>query len=157
VARLFDLVQPAFAVFGEKDYQQLLVIRSMAKQQGDRWPGLQVVAHATVRKRDGLAMSSRNRYLKPEQRDSSLGLWRALTAAQEQAADDSESIESTMKEILVHHRLAIDYAVVRDAATLEHTNDTSRPRRALIAARLETVRLIDNAALPATRFSSDLC
>jgi pantothenate synthetase len=62
-----------------------------------------------------------------------------------------------MKEILVHHRLAIDYAVVRDAATLEHTNDTSRPRRALIAARLETVRLIDNAALPATRFSSDLC
>jgi pantoate--beta-alanine ligase len=157
VARLFDLVQPALAVFGEKDYQQLLVISAMVKQQSERWPGLQIVPHATVREPDGLAMSSRNRYLKPEQRDRALGLWRALTAAQARLDADAESLELTMCAILKEHRLAIEYAVVRDAATLERGDDTRRPRRALIAARLEAVRLIDNVALPATRGTGDLC
>ena len=78
VARLFDLTRPALAVFGEKDFQQLRVLTQMAAESGGRWGALRVEPGATVREPDGLAMSSRNRYLRPEQRDQALGLVRAL-------------------------------------------------------------------------------
>lgn len=145
VARLFDLVQPSAAVFGEKDYQQLQVITAMVKHEGNRWPGLKVIPHPTVREPDGLAMSSRNVYLKPLERDRALGLWRALQAAQQATAP--ATAEDSMNEILLQHGMTVDYAVVRHAATLMPIKTQRLPSRALIAAKLGTVRLIDNLAL----------
>jgi pantoate--beta-alanine ligase len=147
VARLFDLVRPSVAVFGEKDYQQLLVITDLVRQEGDRWGGLRIVGHPTVREADGLALSSRNRYLAPDRRDRALGLYRALGAAARAAADGASpaATERTMAAVLAGHELRTDYAVVRDARTLGPLEAFDRPARALIAARLGDVRLIDNA------------
>jgi pantoate--beta-alanine ligase len=144
VARLFDLVQPRFAIFGEKDYQQLRVIIDMVKQQGDRWSTLEIVPHPTVREPDGLAMSSRNAYLTLAQREQALGLSRALKAASE--VRFVVKAEQAMTATLRNHGLDVDYAVVRDAQTLMPMDDISKPARALIAARLPGVRLIDNGA-----------
>jgi pantoate--beta-alanine ligase len=143
VARLFDLVRPRVAVFGEKDYQQLLVIRAMVAGAVERWPDLEIIGHPTVREPDGLAQSSRNAYLSPAQRKRALGLSRALCAAAgEQGPADAESAMATVLEA---HELDVDYAVVRDAETLMAVSDASIATRALIAARIGEVRLIDNA------------
>ena len=144
VARLFDLVGPTAAVFGEKDYQQLRVVTEMVRTAGDRWPGLEIVAHPTVRDEDGLAMSSRNAYLPTEAREQALGLYRALDAAR-RAALDPRATEKQLRAVLRDHDLDIAYATVRDARTLLDPAD--RPIRALIAARLGKVRLIDNIQL----------
>jgi len=148
VARLFDLVQPSAAVFGEKDYQQLLVIRAMVKQESPRWGALDIIAVPTVRDDDGLALSSRNAYLKEGQRGQALGLSRALELAS-RAADPVEA-QTRMHVELNACGLVVDYAVVRDAETLMPMDSFDRPARALIAARLGSLRLIDNAAVPDT-------
>jgi len=116
VARLFDLTRPALAVFGEKDFQQLRVLTDMVGASRGRWGSLLVEAAPTVREHDGLAMSSRNRYLRPEQRDQALGLVRALHAAATET--DPHSAETMMRSTLEAHGLTVDYAVVRHAATL---------------------------------------
>lgn len=144
VARLFDLAKPRRAVFGEKDYQQLRVLQAMAHRESDRWPGLEVIGHETIRDGDGLALSSRNDYLSRLQRDRALGLIRALRAAR--AVDHPRRAEQTMLRLLAVHRLDTDYAVVRDAESLGAIEDGRRPGRALIAARLDGIRLIDNMA-----------
>ncbi|MHC5114415.1 MAG: pantoate--beta-alanine ligase [Planctomycetota bacterium] len=141
VARLFDLVRPACAIFGEKDYQQLLTIRAMVALQAERWPGLEIVGHETVREPDGLAMSSRNEYLGPDERGRAFGLFEALNAAR--AESHAAAAEKRMHDVLTRHALEIDYAVVRDAETLMAPT-AGRAGRALIAARLGAVRLIDN-------------
>ena len=149
VARLFDLTQPAMAVFGEKDFQQLRVLEdmaAMARAADGRWGALVIEAAPTVREHDGLAMSSRNRYLQPEQRDRALALVRALQHAA--AATDPQSAERIMRTTLEAHGLTVDYAVVRHASTLLPVNDWNAPTRALIAARIGDVRLIDNMAMP---------
>ncbi len=148
VARLFDLVRPSAAIFGEKDYQQLLVITDMVRAEGGRWPGLRIESHETVREADGLALSSRNAYLQASQRDQALGLSRALASSQQEARRGAlpAAMESLMHEILAEHRLAVDYAAVRDARTLD-APDPSRPARAVVAVRLGDVRLIDNTPL----------
>jgi len=145
VARLFDLLRPSAAVFGEKDYQQLLVVTEMVRAAGNRWPGLQIVAHPTVRDADGLAMSSRNAFLPPEVRNEALGLYRALESARQSAANgtDPEKIERDLHAQLVAHGLDVDYAVIRDARTLLQPTPV-QPTRALVAARISGVRLIDN-------------
>ena len=145
VARLFDLLMPRFAVFGEKDYQQLLVLEAMVEREGARWPGLEIIAHETIREEGGLAMSSRNAYLTVEQRERALGLSGALRAARR--ADDPSSAERIMRQTLADHGLEIDYAVVRDAQTLMPVDSYGRPARGLIAARVGDVRLIDNMAM----------
>lgn len=149
VSRLFDLIKPRCAIFGEKDYQQLLVIKAMVAQEGERWKNsggtLDIIAHKTIREPDGLAMSSRNAYLDPEQRRQALGLSIALKKSRE-AASPAEA-ESIMQEMLTAHDLSIEYAVVRDARTLMPVDSFEHPTRALIAARLGDVRLIDNMAL----------
>ncbi len=158
VARLFDLVRPRWAVFGEKDYQQLRTIEAMVAMQNaastPRWPGLEIVAHPTVREPDGLAMSSRNRYLNETDRPRALGLFRALQEARSLAAPGrpTRRIEEAMRAVLVRHGLDVQYAVVRDALTLMPIDMVPRPgsgssARALIAARLGDVRLIDNVAI----------
>jgi pantoate--beta-alanine ligase len=149
VARLFDLTRPALSVFGEKDFQQLRVLTQMVAESGGRWGALRVEPGPTVREHDGLAMSSRNRYLRPEQRDQALGLVRALQMAA--SAQHPHTAERLMQETLTDHGLAIDYAVVRDATTLLPVTGFERPTRALIAARLDTVRLIDNMSMPVCR------
>lgn len=145
VARLFDLTQPAVAIFGEKDYQQLQVICAMVKhQQSDarRWLGLQIEAASTVREQDGLALSSRNAYLGPDERRRAIGLFRAMQDAQ--AAQTPADAERIMLEVLADHQLDTHYAVARDANTLMPIEDYSQPARLLIAARCGNTRLIDN-------------
>jgi pantoate--beta-alanine ligase len=143
VARLFDLVQPGIAVFGEKDYQQLLVIQAMVASYQQRWPSLQILPHPTLRESDGLAMSSRNRYLSSSQRDRALGLSKALHAAAMQK--DAATAEHTLNEVLTAHHVEIDYAVVRDADTLNPVTPATTSMRMVIAARVDDIRLIDNA------------
>ena len=148
VARLFDLARPSAAIFGEKDYQQLLVVTDMVRAEPQRWPGLEIVGHPTVRDADGLALSSRNAHLPAAERDRALGLWRALETARRSAHHGTQATESAMCRILTEHRLEIDYAVVRDARTLKALDETPPAGyRALVAARLGDVRLLDNTAV----------
>jgi len=149
VARLFDLVRPRWAFFGEKDYQQLKVIEAMVRSDRRRWASLEIIAVPTRRDDDGLALSSRNRYIAPEDRDRAHGLRRALQFAN--AAQHPDTAERIMHETLAMHDLEIDYAVVRDAETLMPVDSLAQPTRALIAARLGAVRLLDNAAMPVWR------
>lgn len=156
VTRLFDLVQPAHAVFGEKDYQQLLLIRALVEVHAPRWPGLDIIAVPTLREPDGLARSSRNAYLTPDERPLALGLIRALRRAAALASPerDVRRVEEAMRAELIRHHLEIEYAVIRAALTLEPIDTFNQPARALIAARLGTVRLIDNLPLPDTTASA---
>jgi pantoate--beta-alanine ligase len=143
VARLFDLIRPAASFFGEKDWQQLKVIEAMVSAHADRWGAMQIVGVPTVRELDGLALSSRNVYLSDEDRPRGLSLCRALRAANNLS---DAAAESAMMEILLDSDLVVEYAVVRDAGSLlQPQND--RPKRAMIAATLDGVRLIDNATV----------
>jgi pantoate--beta-alanine ligase len=149
VGRLFDLVRPARAYFGEKDYQQLRLIEDMVAADRGRFGALEVVPCPTTRERDGLAMSSRNRYLAPEQRDAALALSRALQIAH--SAQRVETAERLMRETLEAFGLETEYAVVRDSRTLLPVRGFETPTRALIAARLGSTRLIDNAPMTVWR------
>lgn len=157
VARLFDLVRPSAAVFGEKDYQQLLVIEAMVAASGGRWPGLRIERHPTVRDAGGLALSSRNAHLRPEDREHALGLSRALAAGRDayRGGLDPAAAERAMTETLTAQALVVDYAAVRDPKTLlplpRRGPDTAR---GLIAARLGDVRLIDNMSYHSPRGGS---
>ena len=138
--------KPCEAGLGEKDYQQLLVIRGMVAHEGERWDGLEIISHETVRESDGLALSSRNVNLDTEQRSRATGLSKALQQASESSSPPAA--EAAMRRILDDHDLEIDYAVVRDAETLMAVETLEKPTRALIAAWLGNVRLIDTLAIP---------
>jgi pantoate--beta-alanine ligase len=145
VARLFELVQPDKAYFGQKDAQQLLVIRKMV---ADLDMGLEVVAVPTVREADGLAMSSRNTYLSPEERGQAAVLYRALTLAQRLYDDgerDAEAIRQKMTELIQKQPLAdIDYVSIADNETLEELDVVKPPALVSMAVRIGKTRLIDN-------------
>ncbi len=153
VGRLFDLVGASAAYFGEKDFQQLRLVEDMVEADRARFGGLKIVPCATIREKDGLAMSSRNRYLSADERIAALALSRALQLAR--AAERVKDAEAAMHEVLVSCGLETEYAVVRDARTLmpvdESTTALVRPTRALIAARLGHTRLIDNASMARER------
>lgn len=138
VSRLFDITQPAAAIFGEKDWQQLAVVRAMTLAQAR---GIEIIPGATVRDPDGLAMSSRNRFLSPEDRARGLSLSRALRLANR--APTPDAAQAAMRGELAAVGLSPDYAVVRNSATLSPGDPG--PYRALIAARVGSVRLLDNA------------
>jgi pantoate--beta-alanine ligase len=140
VARLFRLLRPDEAVFGEKDWQQLQVVTAMTASEG---LGVYIVPYPTVREPDGLAMSSRNRFLSPEERRGALAISRALRAA----AGERGMVEERMAREFAGAPLRVEYAVVRDGATLGPVV-RGRPARALIAAWAGPTRLIDNAACP---------
>jgi pantoate--beta-alanine ligase len=150
VLKLFTLVQPDLAIFGQKDYQQQLVIRHMVE---DLHVPVELVIAPTVREADGLALSSRNRYLNPDERRAAPVLFRALERARhavvagEHRADRVRQIlcDTLESEPLVRP----DYAEVADAETLEPLGDLGQGRAAvaLLAARLGTTRLLDNALL----------
>jgi pantoate--beta-alanine ligase len=149
VARLLEQVRPSATVFGEKDWQQLQVIRAMVA--GDaKFDGIEVIPGPIVRESDGLAMSSRNAYIPPAHRPRARGLSLALDAAEK--ATTSEEAEALMRSTLEAHRLEVEYAVIRDSESLMPVTDLSRPTRAIITASLDfevgSVRLLDNRAMP---------
>jgi pantoate--beta-alanine ligase len=148
VLKLFQILPASIAYFGQKDYQQLAVIRQMVE---DLNVPIRVEGCETIREADGLAMSSRNRYLSPEGRETSLGLWRALQRARSMLENGERSVqklETSMEEELYRSGVdSIDYARVVDAtdlSTLEHVESSAV---ALIAARIGATRLIDNLVL----------
>ncbi len=145
VARLLDLVRPSHMIMGRKDYQQLLVLQSMVAADPQRWNNVEIIGCETIREPDGLAMSSRNAYLAQSDRDRALGLTRAMKAAGAEA--DVLAAEDCMRRVLEDHDLRIDYAVVRDSHTLMPVAGSIHGHRALIAAHLDDVRLIDNQSV----------
>ena len=148
VDRLFAIVGDGRAYFGEKDAQQLFLVREMAKT---RHPGIAIVACPIVREPDGLAMSSRNVYLSDEERAAATCLYRALqTVARERLAGESDAAKlraAMAREIGAEALVRIDYAEIVDEATFEPLLEVDRPARALVAATLGTTRLIDNLKL----------
>jgi pantoate--beta-alanine ligase len=148
VLKLFHLIPADIACFGEKDYQQLRVVQQMV---ADLNVPIRIVPCPTVREPDGLAMSSRNQYLTPPQRQQALGLWRALQAARQEVArgeHDAAAIRQRMLHVLHEAGIErIDYATVVDPWTLEELARLQVPARALIAAYVGSTRLIDNVAL----------
>lgn len=142
VLRLFDLIRPRAALFGEKDWQQLQVIRAMSRALSLT---TEIIPSPTIREPGGLAMSSRNRFLSGDERARAVAVSRALRDAC--AAGSPALAETQMTRTLTDAGLTPEYAVVRDADTLL-VPAPNRPMRALIAARLGSVRLIDNCAFP---------
>ncbi len=148
VAKLFQTVGPSRAYFGEKDWQQLAVIRRMVADLG--FP-VDVVSCPIVRERDGLALSSRNVYLSPGERTAALSLSRGLRAAVERLAAGERSVAAltaAIAETVRGEPLAdLDYAAVVDGETFDEIEEVARPARALVAARVGKPRLIDNMPL----------
>lgn len=147
VAKLFGLVRPDVAVFGEKDYQQLVLIRAMAQ---NLCMGIEVVGAETVREADGLAKSSRNRYLDEEQRTAALALSRVLRAAQQGARYGVDTaLGEARAELRSAHKVDLDYLEIRlpDLTPLPAEVPAGTEARVLIAARVGTTRLIDNMPL----------
>jgi pantoate--beta-alanine ligase len=150
VARLFGLVRPDAAVFGQKDYQQLVLVRRMSL---DLCLGVQVVGAETVREPDGLALSSRNRFLDPEQRRRATVLSRALRAAAERAPYGLPAARWAAMRVLDEEpepEVEVDYLAIRtpDLAPVadEHPAEPT-PARILVAAKVGSTRLIDNLPL----------
>lgn len=148
VTKLFNIVEPDIAFFGEKDYQQLRIIERLARDLVMR---VRVVGCPIVRESDGLAMSTRNRYLTPEQRAHGTVLHRALFAAYDAACageTDAQALERGItRTIDAEEGVGLEYAAVVDAQTLERISVVERPARALVAARVGGARLIDNVSI----------
>jgi pantoate--beta-alanine ligase len=147
VGKLFTQCRPDFAIFGEKDFQQLRVVTRMA---GDLDLGVKVVGSRTLRERDGLAMSSRNVYLSPEQRRAAPVLYRAMkeSAGRLRAGGDVEAAMAAGTQLIAGAGFAVDYFEVRHAETLAPVASVKQgPMRILVAATIGTTRLIDNIAV----------
>ena len=157
VAILFDLVGAERAYFGQKDAQQVMVIRQMAR---DLAIGTEVVACPTIREADGLALSSRNVHLSPDERAAAPVLRRALVAALyawRAGERDAKRLRDAMVETLTAEPLVdVEYVSIADAMTLEELTTVDRPALASLAVRLGTTRLIDNEILdPTTGTAAD--
>ena len=148
VAKLLNIVRPDVAFFGEKDYQQLRVVERMVR---DLDLAVGIVPCEIVRERDGLAMSSRNVRLSPQERTEAIALCEALEAAVAAVAWGERSGEALVacmaEEAAKRPLVTLDYAAVVDPRTLEPVGTVTGPARAIVAAKVGPVRLIDNAAL----------
>ncbi|MDX8143737.1 pantoate--beta-alanine ligase [Lentzea sp. BCCO 10_0061] len=143
VSKLFNIVQPTYAVFGQKDYQQLQLIHKMARDLN--FP-LDVVGVPTVREYDGLALSSRNAYLTPEQRQHAVTLSAALTAGAHVSSQGADAVLKAAHDVLAQvPEVEVDYLELRgtDLGAAPENGDA----RLLVAARVGTTRLIDNIAV----------
>lgn len=148
VAKLFNILGPSHAYFGQKDAQQLAVVRRMTR---DLNLPVDIVSCPTVRENDGVAMSSRNAYLSRDDRTAATVLFKALTAAKaafEGGDNDAESLKKRMVAVLaVEERAAVDYVSVADPDTMTEV-DVARPGALVsLAARIGKARLIDNVLL----------
>jgi pantoate--beta-alanine ligase len=150
VAKLFNIVQPTRAYFGQKDAQQVVVIRRMAR---DLNMPVEVIVAPTVREEDGLAMSSRNSYLTPAQRAAAPVLFQALSLARarfEAGERSADTLRSLMREVIVTEPgVEIDYVSIADPGTLQELDQVGVAALASLAARLGRTRLIDNLLLGA--------
>jgi pantoate--beta-alanine ligase len=145
VLKLFHQVMPHLAIFGEKDYQQLAVIQRLV---ADLNVPVEVVCRPIVREADGLAMSSRNTYLNPEERRAALGLFQALNQARDQAASGETRADRILSEvqqlITSNPGVRLDYAALVDPQTLKNVDTLRGPARLAVAAWVGATRLIDN-------------
>lgn len=154
VAMLFQIIRPDIAVFGEKDWQQLAVIRRMVRDL--KFP-IRIAAHPTVREEDGLAMSSRNRFLPPAARTAAPRIFQALTAVAMEAEGGGKSPAVLEKRLRSDLRAmpgaVVDYAsiVAEDTLLPLCSRTVGAKARALVAVRLGGVRLLDNLAIPLPR------
>ncbi|HJX69868.1 MAG TPA: pantoate--beta-alanine ligase [Dehalococcoidia bacterium] len=148
VAKLFNIVEPTRAYFGQKDAQQVVVVKKMV---ADLNMNLEVVIAPTVREPDGLAMSSRNTFLNPEERKAAPVLWKSLNLAQQfwsQGERQTERIRQQMTAFIQKEPLArIDYISIADSETLEELVEIDRPALVSLAVRIGKTRLIDNITL----------
>lgn len=147
VNKLFNIVQPDIAVFGEKDFQQLSIVRKMVE---DLCMPIRIVGVATSRAEDGLALSSRNGYLSAEQRDIAPVMHQTLNSCREAIAcgfDNFLQLESHARMQLLQAGFDPDYFAIRDARTLRAVTEDSEEIAILAAARLGATRLIDNVRL----------
>ncbi|MFC1991867.1 pantoate--beta-alanine ligase [Chloroflexota bacterium] len=148
VAKLFNIVQPTKAYFGQKDAQQLLVIKKMA---ADLNMNLEVVTCPTVREPDGLAMSSRNSYLKSEERKAAKVLYQSLNLAKQlwsQGEKDAGKIRQEMIDLIQRQPLTeIDYISIADTGTLEELDEVKPPALVSLAVKIGKPRLLDNIIL----------
>jgi pantoate--beta-alanine ligase len=150
VAKLFNVVQPQVALFGNKDFQQLRIISAMVEALD--FP-IEIIGCPTVREKDGLAMSSRNQYLSPEERERALAISRALMLAAGEARNgvrQANRLVATMQHIMLDPGhlgripVSIDYVAAVDAVTLKSVDTIAAPTVLAIAARVGNTRLIDN-------------
>jgi pantoate--beta-alanine ligase len=153
VAKLFNILNPQVACFGEKDYQQFIILKSMAAALD--WP-VEIIPCPTVRDPDGMAKSSRNKYLSPDERERGLSISKALFAARDEFAKgivQTNRLLATMQHILLDPGsqgrvpLAVDYVAAVDADTLKNVQVVSKTTILALAARVGATRLIDNVIL----------
>ncbi len=148
VAKLFNIVKPHAAVFGEKDYQQLIVIKRMVK---DLDFDIEVIPGVLVREEDGLAMSSRNAYLSPEERRSALVLYRSLIKGKDLFTSGEKKVsvllKTVKKSIESMEGVNLQYVEIRDAETFEKVETVTRPSVMAVAAMVGKTRLIDNVIM----------
>jgi len=146
--KLFNIVSPERAYFGQKDAQQVAVLKTMVR---DLDMNLELIVIPTVREEDGLAMSSRNAYLNPDERVAARVLYRALSHARDLrlgGTGDAEAIRKGMKDVVTAEPLAkLEYATVVDPSTFEGLNVVQGPSLGVIAVRIGATRLIDNMPL----------
>jgi pantoate--beta-alanine ligase len=149
VAKLFHIVKPNKAFFGQKDFQQCVVIKRMVKGLN---LDVEVIVLPTVREKDGLAMSSRNSYLNTDERRAAAVLYRALLAARDlytAGAKEPEKLKQKMRAVLLtEHGVGIDYVEVADGETLAPLDMARGNMILLVAVRLGKTRLIDNLLIP---------
>lgn len=146
VARLFSIIPAQYALFGEKDYQQLLIIRQLV---ADLNIATEIIPVATVRDSDGVALSSRNQHLTAQQRKQAQQLYFTLQRAhQEFALQEIEAIEKKSFNYLTDQDLTVDYFNIRDAHTLRYPEPSSQHIVILTAASIGSTRLIDNILFP---------
>jgi len=148
VAKLFNITKPHLAIFGEKDYQQLAVIKQMVS---DLNMDIEIIGIPTVREQDGLAMSSRNKYLSPKERLSALSLKKGLDLAKAMVKDgekDSATIKNAVKELILTHPFTeINYVTICDPAKLTDMENVDRPSLLALAVMVGKARLIDNSII----------
>ncbi|MFC1992518.1 pantoate--beta-alanine ligase [Chloroflexota bacterium] len=147
-AKLFGIVQPTKAYFGQKDAQQLLVIKKMVS---DLNVNLEIISVPTVREPDGLAMSSRNTYLNPDERRQASALYQSLTLAEKlwsEGEKDADKLRQQTTALIQKQPLAvIDYISIADAETLDELDTITPPVLVSLAVRIGKTRLIDNVVL----------
>lgn len=148
VARLFDLVRPDISVFGNKDAQQLFLIRRMVENSNHRWNAMQVIGAPIIREEDSVAMSSRNRYLSIDEREQAQRISRALRAAEVTQGDVAARLSAAEQVMATAPAVRLDYVALVNPATFEPIEAGFVGRALLIiAAQVGGTRLIDNLSI----------